>query len=115
MRAAILGETVKNSDYADVRIQVAYNPIEHCFATLNAAISKDPLWIKDIAPLLNGTVKPSMARKEYLALNPSIDEDVIEDSIETLKSVTNRQIGVIELSGELDIEKVTEIFIRIKQ
>ena len=113
MRAAILGETVKNSDYADVRIQVAYNPIEHCFATLNAAISKDPLWIKDIAPLLNGTVKPSMARKEYLALNPSIDEDVIEDSIETLKSVTNRQIGVIELSGELDIEKVTEIFIRI--
>ena len=113
LRAAILGETVKNSDYADVRIQVAYNPIEHCFATLNAAISKDPLWIKDIAPLLNGTVKPSMARKEYLALNPSIDEDVIEDSIETLKSVTNRQIGVIELSGELDIEKVTEIFIRI--
>ena len=113
LRAAILGETVKNIDYADVRIQVAYNPLEHKFATLNAAISKDPVWIKDIAPLLNGSVKASTARKEYLAMNPSVDEDVIEESIENLKSVANRQIGVIELSGELDIERVTEIFIRI--
>lgn len=113
LRAAILGETVKNIDYADVRIQVAYNPLEHKFATLNAAISKDPVWIKDIAPLLNGSVKASAARKEYLAMNPSVDEDVIEESIENLKSVANRQIGVIELSGELDIERVTEIFIRI--
>ena len=113
LRAAILGETVKNKDYADVRIQVAYNPIERKFATYNAAISKDPLWIKDIAPLLNGTVKPSAVRKEYLALNPAVEEDMIEESIEALKSVVNRQVGVIELSGELDIERVTEIFIRI--
>ena len=113
LRAAILGETVKNKDYADVRIQVAYNPIERKFATYNAAISKDPLWIKDIAPLLNGSVKPSAVRKEYLVLNPAVEEDLVEESIEALKSVVNRQVGVIELSGELDIESVTEIFIRI--
>lgn len=113
LRAAILGKTVKNKDYADIRIQVAYHPLEYKFATLNAAISKDPTWIKDIAPLLNGTVKASQVRKEYCALNPQADEDVIEDSIEALKAIVNKQVGVIDLSGNLGIEKVTEIFIRI--
>lgn len=113
LRAAILGQTVKNLDYQDVRIQVAYHPIEHKFATLNAAIKKDPAWIKDIAPILSGEVKPSVVRKEYLALNPDVDEDEIEAAIDTLKEISNKQVGVIELSGNLDIERVTEIFIRI--
>jgi hypothetical protein len=113
LRAAFLGQTVKNLDYQDVRIQVAYHPIEHKFATLNAAIKKDPAWIKDIAPILSGEVKPSAVRKEYLALNPDVDEDEIEAAIDTLKEISNKQVGVIELSGNLDIERVTEIFIRI--
>lgn len=113
LRAAILGETVKNIDYKDVRIQVAYNPLEHKFATLNAAIKQNPAWIKDISPLLSGKVTPRMVRKEYLEQNPTVDEDVIETAIDTLKEIVNKQVGVIELSGNLDIERVTEIFIRI--
>ena len=113
LRAAILGETVKDKDYADIKIQVAYNPITKKFATLNAAIKKDPIWIKDIAPLLNGTIKTSAFRKEYCQLNPECDEDAIMEVIEELRYIVNKQIGVIELSGNLDIEKVTEIFIRI--
>ena len=113
LRAAILGETVKNKDYADERIQVAYNPIEKKFATLNAAIKKNPIWIKDIAPLLNGSVKMSVFRKEYCTLNPDCDEDMIMEVIDVLRDIVKKQIGVIELSGNLDIEKVTDIFIRI--
>lgn len=113
LRAAILGETVKNKDYADIRIKVAYNPVEHRFATYNAAISKDPIWIKDIAPLLSGKVAPRVVRKEYIEQNPTINEDTIEEAIDALKDIVNKQVGVIELSGNLDIERVTEIFIRI--
>ncbi len=113
LRAAILGETVKDRNYADKKIQVAYNPIERKFATLNAAIKKDPVWIKDIAPLFSGAKNARVIRKEYMALNPSIEEDIIEDAIETLRGIVNNQIGVIELPGNLDIEEVTEIFIRI--
>ena len=104
---------MKNRDYADVRIQVAYNPIERRFATFNAAISKDPLWIKDIAPLLNGSTRQRAALNEYMAQNPSVDEDAVDIAMDDLRNIANRQIGVIELSGELDIERVTEIFIRI--
>ena len=34
-------------------------------------------------------------------------------SIASLKGIANRQIGVIELDATLDIDEVTEIFIRI--
>lgn len=85
LRAAILGETVKNRDYADVRIQVAYNPIERRFATFNAAISKDPLWIKDIAPLLNGSTRQRAALNEYMAQNPSVDEDAVDIAMDDLR------------------------------
>jgi hypothetical protein len=113
LRAAILGESVKNKDYSDLKIQVAFNPVEKKFATLNAAIKKDPVWIKDIAPLLSKNKTSREVRKEYLKDNPSFDEDYLEDVIESLKGIVNKQVGVIELSGSLDIEKVTEIFIRI--
>lgn len=113
LRAAILGETVKHKDYSDKRIQVSYNPIKRSFATHNAIIENDPVWIKDIAPLLNGQKKQNVYIREYRQLNPDIDEDIIYDEIDALRDILNKQVGVIELSGNLDIERVTEIFIRI--
>ncbi len=113
LRAAILGETVKNKDYGDETITVSYNPQERVFATQNASIKKDSAWIPDISKVLDESKKNSVLRKEYCALNPDADEDDFDDAIDMLKSIKNRQIGLIELSGNLDIESVTEIFIRI--
>lgn len=113
LSAAILGEKVRNDDYEEVRIRIAYNPIENKFEVCNPAIEKDVAWIPDIAPLLSGEVKARTIRKEYCRLNPDTNEDTIEDIIDSLKDITKKQIGVIELSGDLDIDKVTEIFIRI--
>lgn len=113
LRAAILGESVKNRDYADEKITVAYNPITRKFATLNASIKKDPAWIQDISSVLDDSKKISVLLRDYCANNPNADEDEIFDSLDMLRSIKNRQIGLIELSGNLDIESVTEIFIRI--
>ena len=113
LRAAVLGETVKTKDYADVRIKVAFNPVTCTFATQNPAIEKNNVWIKDISGLLSGRVKASTLRKEYCALNPQFDSDEVEEVFDSLKELTKKDIGVIKLSGNLDIEKVTEIFIRI--
>lgn len=113
LRAALLGCAVKNRNYADVSIRVAYNPKERKFATLNAAIKKDTAWIQDISIVMDERTKRSELRRNYIALNPDVDEDYIEDSIDMLWSIRSREIGIIELSGNLDIESVTEIFIRI--
>lgn len=113
LSAAILGEKVKNEDYEDVYIQIAFNPIDRTFEVNNSAIQKDSKWIPDIAPLLSGKIKASVIRKDYCELNTEVNEDDIEDILDSLRDITKKQIGIIELSGDLDIDKVTEIFIRI--
>ena len=113
LRAAVLGETVKTKDYKDVQIKVAFNPLTATFATQNAAIEKNPVWIKDISEILGDTRKAITRRKEYCSQNPQFEEDDVEQVFASLKDLTKKDIGVIKLSGNLDIEKVTEIFIRI--
>lgn len=113
LRAAILGEMVKTKDYEDVRIKVAFNPLTKSFMTQNPAIEKNSVWIKDISSFLSGKEKASALRKEYCKLNPQFDEDEVEEVFDSLKELAKKEIGVIKLSGNLDIEKVTEIFIRI--
>ncbi|MBQ6576338.1 MAG: DUF262 domain-containing protein [Bacteroidales bacterium] len=113
LRAAVLGETVKTKDYKDVHIKVAFNPLTATFATQNAAIEKNPVWIKDISEILGDTRKAITRRKEYCSQNPQFEEDDVEQVFASLKDLTKKDIGVIKLSGNLDIEKVTEIFIRI--
>ena len=65
LTAAILGHTVKNTDYEDIRIKIAFNPIEKRFEVSNPAIQKDVTWIADIAPFLSGEQKQSAIRKAY--------------------------------------------------
>lgn len=113
LTAAILGHTVKNTDYEDVRIKIAFHPIERRFEVSNSAIEKDVTWIADIAPFLSGQQKQSTLRKAYCALNPGMDDDVFDDILEGLKDIKKKEVGVIQLAGNLDIDAVTEIFIRI--
>lgn len=113
LTAAILGHTVKNTDYEDIRIKIAFNPVERRFEVSNPAIQKDVTWIADIAPFLSGQQRQSELRKSYCALNPDMDEDLFDDILEGLKDIKKKEVGVIQLAGNLDIDAVTEIFIRI--
>ena len=51
--------------------------------------------------------------KEYKEANPDEDFTPLEESVDTLKEIVKHQVGVIELSFLLDIDVVSEIFIRI--
>lgn len=113
LTAAILGQQVVDDEYKKGRIVIAFNPLEGKFEVSNPAIQKDSKWISDISPLLSGKIKASQVRREYCKLNEGIDAEFVEDVIDRLKDISKRQIGVIELSHDLDIETVTEIFIRI--
>ena len=113
LTAAILGHTVKNTDYEDVRIKIAFNPKEEKFEVSNPAIEKDVTWIADIAPYLSGQQRLRELRDSYCELNPDMSEDRFEDILEGLKDIKKKEVGVIQLAGNLDIDAVTEIFIRI--
>jgi len=50
---------------------------------------------------------------EYCEKNTHLDRIKLEETITKLVDIKNKQVGFIELSENLDIETVTEIFIRI--
>ena len=113
LTAAILGQYVINKNYQQVKIKIAFNPIDERFEVQNPAILKDKVWLHDITDAFSGKISLLKLVRDYSALNPEIDEDLIENSFSRLISIVKKPIGMIELAPELDIETVTEIFIRI--
>jgi hypothetical protein len=115
LTAAIVGQRVLNKNYKEVNIRIAFNPLEEKFEVLNKAIEKSSDWIDNINPIINDEISITKAIRQYLAQNPEAEEDLVEDRIENLKRIKNKQVGIIELDHSLDIDTVTEIFIRINQ
>lgn len=115
LRAAILGEPVLNKEYKTGRIPIAFHPQEERFEVANPAIRKDKAWIPDISPVMQGEITLLKLIRQYREANPGMDEDALERVISQLTGIAKKQVGVIELAADLDIETVTEIFIRINR
>lgn len=113
LTAAIIGQQVINKEYRKVRISIAFNPLEERFEVSNPAITKNSAWISDVATIVSGQTRLTKAIREYMEANPTADEEKVEESLANLTAIAKKQIGLIELSHDLDIETVTEIFIRI--
>lgn len=115
LTAAVVGQRVLNKNYKEINIRIAFNPLTQKFEVLNKAFEKSPEWINNINPIINDEVSITKAIRAYMTLNPEADEDLIEDRIENLKRIKTKQVGIIELDSSLDIDTVTDIFIRINQ
>jgi len=113
LMAALLGREVVNKDYRTKRIRIAFNPLTEKFEVLNPAIQKDARWIPDLAEVFSPDVGLIEAIDDYLKLNPEADRRQISGILQRLWQITNNQFGVIELAEDLDIETITEIFIRV--
>lgn len=113
LMAALLGWNVINKDYRKGRIKIAFHPLERKFEVSNPAIQKDKTWIPDIATIFSPDFKMLKALEDYCARNEYENRDDVHESIESLNGIVNNPVGLIELDSNLDIETVTEIFIRI--
>ncbi len=113
LTAAILGQPVITQDYRKARIRISFNPIDETFEVFNSAIAKNAAWINDIAELFNPDFNFLSYLKEYGSANPGLSEDLVFERLNAIKNIPLKQIGLIELDADLDIETVTEIFIRI--
>lgn len=117
LMAAISGREVLDDDFNKDRIKIAFNPLTEDdskrFAVQDASHLKDKKWIPDISVLFSSEFKQRAFENEYGKDNPQVDLDELSEAILRLKGIANRQIGVIELDHTLDIDEVTEIFIRI--
>jgi hypothetical protein len=111
LTAAILGQYVINKTYERVKIKIAFHPLDERFEVQNPAILKDKTWLPDISQAINGDLFE--IADQYFELNPDIDKKQVRNAFSNLMNIPKKQIGIIELAADLDIETVTEIFIRI--
>lgn len=117
LMAALLGREVLDSQYRSHRIKIAFYPLaqpgEEKFAVSDASYEDKPGWIPDISVLFRRDFSFRKFEKEYKEKNPNLDTSLLEAAIDRLKGIVKHQVGVIELSFLLDIDVVSEIFIRI--
>lgn len=110
---AFLGREVIDNNYRTGRIYISFNPITQVFEVADAAIRKDKKWISDIAEVFKPEFSLLEFIEEYCLQNPDVNRTDIFKNMEMLKGIVNNYIGLIELNADLDIDTVTEIFIRI--
>ncbi|MCX7909175.1 MAG: DUF262 domain-containing protein [Ignavibacteria bacterium] len=113
LMAAILGKEIVTKEYSKKRITISFNPIDRTFEVFNTAIAKDKRWVPDISEIFRPGFKILDKLDEFMQNNPNVDRNSIYDALDSLSKIQNILIGLIELNSELDIEEVTEIFIRI--
>ena len=112
LRAAVSGEPVINKKFQKKRIVISFNPQTEEFATATPVIAKQPEWLYDIHEFL-ASEDVFSTLDSYMATNPGADRSFVGKSLQRLLGIKNAPIGIISLSNDLDIETVTEIFIRI--
>ena len=113
LMAGLLGQQIMTKDYEQVRIRIAFNPMEERFEVSNAATTNNPIWISDVSEVFSPNASLFALVNAYCARNFGTQQDSVFKIIETLRKITNNLVGVIELDSDLDIETVTEIFIRV--
>lgn len=117
LMAAIAGKEVLDEDFNLDRIKIAFNPLatdnSKRFAVQDASHLKDKKWIPDISVVFDNSFDAFDFTVEYCQANEGIKPNELNKVINKLKGIANRQIGVIELDHSLEIDEVTEIFIRI--
>ncbi|QFP77463.1 DUF262 domain-containing protein [Deinococcus sp. AJ005] len=113
LMASLMATEVVNKNYESVRMKIAFHPGEEKFEVSNPAIQKDPAWIHDVATMFQDDADLFEIVDAYTAANPKQKTADVRKSIQRLANIRASQVGVIDLDKDLDIETVTEIFIRV--
>ena len=113
LMAGLLGREVLTKDYETIRIRIAFHPLLEKFEVANPAIRKDVAWIEDVAAVFAPEADLIGLIEDYTTKNPTADRKQVGRVLQRLVKIINNHVGLIELAEDLDIETVTEIFIRV--
>ena len=113
LMAALLGREVLTKDSEAVRIRIAFHPVEEKFEVFNPAIQRDVAWIPELAEVFASDASLTKLPRDYATRSPDVDQDEVSIVLGRVRKIVNNHVGVIELAEDLDIETVTEIFIRV--
>jgi len=113
LEAALVGHPIINKTYKEILVRISFNPQTEEFMTRTAVTEKELEWVEDISVLMQDDAAFFDVIDVYMKNNPDADKKLVQRNIQRLIGIKSKQIGLIELESALDIETVTEIFIRI--
>lgn len=100
-------------------IRISFNPLTEEFAVADAARENDPEWLSSISDLWNNTEGTWAFTNRFIAeLGGSreltdADKQRVGTNLGKLAALTSYQFSALELSADLDIDEVAEVFVRI--
>lgn len=117
--AVMKGRKVVTEDNELQIIRISFNPLTEEFAVADAARENDPEWLTSISEIwtshagewafTNDFISQLAATRELTA----DEEKKIGSSLGKLAGLKNYQFSALELSSDLDIDEVAEVFVRI--
>lgn len=117
LMTALAGQKILTEDYETKAYKIAFNPLaegnEERFAVQTPVHVKSKNWIADISVVFKPDFNAFNFINEYMANNPEVSSDIINKAIQKLLDIRTCQMGTIILVPDLDINEVTEIFVRI--
>lgn len=116
--AVIYGMKVKDRAFRERNIAVSFHPLSGKFEIYNAAIARNSEWIPNIGDLFNADSRHHFTNDYITRVREKREltreeETTISDNIGRLESILHYDISVLELMPNLDVEEVSEIFVRI--
>lgn len=117
--AVLKGRPVVRSDYSEQSIQIAFRPNDARFEVTDAAIRRDPEFIHNISELWSGETPRYQFVKDFikrLKAHREVQEEEegnLNESIDKLYDLRHYPFTALELSPNIDEERVAEVFVRI--
>ncbi|MFH0961047.1 MAG: DUF262 domain-containing protein [Pseudomonadota bacterium] len=117
--AVLKGRNIIRSDYTKQSIQIAFRPSDARFEVADAAIRRDPEFIHNISELWSKQQTRTRFVKDFiekLRVSREVgeqEEDRLIESIDKLYDIQHYPFTALELSPNIDEERVAEVFVRI--
>ncbi len=117
--AVLTGKEVLRDDYTSSRIRIAFRPRDGRFEVADAAVAKNPEFIRDISILWDGGSQIKKVREFLKRLEASKGEltehqrEDLEEAISRLYNLRFYPFKVLELGSNVDEEQVADVFVRI--
>ena len=116
--AVMKGRKVITAENDEQTIRIAFNPITEEFAVTDASRERDSEWLTNISDVWNHEAG------EWAFTNAFIDNlsekgllgdnrERIGENLSKLSALKNYQFSALELSQDLEIDEVAEVFVRI--
>ena len=117
LMTSLLGRTVFDDEYKERVIKIAYNPFaqgeESIFEVQDQSHIKSKKWIEDISVFFADNFNMFTYVENYCKDNPEMTRDEFAQKVIDVRDILTKELGIIELDASLDIETVTDVFIRI--